>query len=306
MKYVLAISGGIDSMALLDMVATDYHGFRQRNFPQAVWPDDFIVGHFDHGIRGEQSWRDAELVMRVCDQYGVKCKVGRGYLAAGTSEATARQARYDFLYNCLRQMGDDGKLVVAHHRDDLLETVVMNLIRGTGWRGLAPMESPDIIRPLLSYRKAELAKYTIEHNLSWAEDQTNYSPRYFRNRVRMTLSAVSEENKKALYQLVQRQLELRRQIEMDEQHYWQTVVCQVDDVITVRRYVVIMLPMVVALELLRHITGRQLTAPQLQQLYWFTKTAKIGKRMQWRTVSVSVTKTKLCVKRSYRAGQPDD
>ena len=180
-KYLLAVSGGVDSMVLLDMVATNYHGFREKHFSGAQFPADFVVAHYDHGIRGKVSAEDAEFVRQQCRNYGVVVQCGCGKLAAVTGEAVARQYRYDFFRRVAEAIARDDEpvyLVTAHHQDDLLETIALNIVRGTGWRGLAPMNQPQVLRPLLDIAKAELVSYAIEHGLTWREDQTNDSPRY--------------------------------------------------------------------------------------------------------------------------------
>ncbi len=83
-------------MVLLDMVATNYHGFRGKYLSGAQFPADFIVAHYDHGIRGKVSAEDAEFVRQQCRNYGVAVRCGYGKLAAATGEAVARQYRYDF------------------------------------------------------------------------------------------------------------------------------------------------------------------------------------------------------------------
>ena len=221
-KYLLAVSGGVDSMVLLDMVATDYHGFRERHFSGVQFPADFIVVHYDHGIRGKVSAEDAEFVRQQCRSYGVVVQCGCGKLAAATGEAVARQYRYDFFRRVAEAIARDYEpvyLVAAHHRDDLLETIALNVVRGTGWRGLAPMNRPQVLRPLLDIAKAELVNYAIEHGLTWREDQTNDSPRYLRNRLRALLASWSPADKVALIRLYERQKYLRRQIEQELEYY---------------------------------------------------------------------------------------
>lgn len=289
MKYILAISGGIDSMALLDMVATDHAGVRTTNFSDANWSDDFVVATFDHGIRGEQSHRDAEFVAKCCRDYGVTCRIGCGKLAIDASEEAARQARYAFLFRLSNELGG-AKLVTAHHQDDLLETAVMNLVRGTGWRGLAPMADERIVRPLLSYTKADLTCYMLERDLPWVEDQTNFSPRYFRNRLRMCLDNCPTKSKECLLRQINAQRVLRPQIEDGVNRYIAKHCQRHDGGWRMRRYDLIMLPDGVAIEVLRQLTDGQLTRPQLNQLLLFAKTAQSGKRMVWKGVQVRVSK----------------
>ena len=296
-KYVLAISGGIDSMALLDLVANDYGGFRRQYFASAKWPDDFVVAHFDHGIRGNESHNDAEFVRTTVRQrYGLLVQIGCGELPADTSEEVARQARYQFLNRVVERWDDEGvatMIVTAHHRDDLLETVAMNLIRGTGWRGLAPMSQRNVIRPLLGWNKVDIARYALEHNLAWREDQTNYSTKYFRNRLRSALAGCSETDKQQLANLVLQQINLRKQIDSEVDEYVYTYIYYDDgnNALCIRRYDLIMLPGEVARQVLWHITDGKLTTPQLEDLLLFVKLGRPSKRMAWKDVAVRLAKS---------------
>ena len=285
-------------MVLLDMVATDYHGFRERHFSGAQFPADFIVVHYDHGIRGKVSAEDAEFVRQRCRSYGVVVQCGCGKLAAVTGEAVARQCRYDFFRRVAEVIARDDKLVylvTAHHQDDLLETIVMNLIRGTGWRGLAPMNQPQVLRPLLDIAKAELVSYAIEHGLTWREDQTNDSPRYLRNRLRVLLASWSPADKAKLTRLYERQKHLRRQIERELEHYCaRHATRDKQGRLVLRRYDLIMLPADVAMEILRRLTRGWLTRPQLGQLLLFIKVGKPSKQLSWKRLNV-----RLDVRRVY-------
>ena len=168
-RYVLAISGGVDSVVLLDLLK-DYKP---------------IVAHFDHGIR-EDSTQDAQFVKSLAEKYGLPFELGSVKLGPETSEATARQARYDFLFSVCKK--HHAELVTAHHQDDLLETSIINLIRGTGPHGLANMLRTDkVIRPLLQTPKAQLLQYAREHKLEWREDSTNRSQKYLRNYIRQRI-----------------------------------------------------------------------------------------------------------------------
>lgn len=300
-KYVLAISGGIDSMALLDLVANDYGGFRRQHFASAKWPDDFVVAHFDHGIRGNESHNDAEFARATVRQrYGLLVQIGCGELPADTSEEVARQARYQFLNQVVERWGDEGvavMIVTAHHRDDLLETVAMNLIRGTGWRGLAPMSQRNVIRPLLGWSKVDIARYALEHNLAWREDQTNYSTKYFRNRLRGALAGCSEVDKQQLVNLVLQQISLRKQIDSEADEYILRHVMHDDsnNALCIRRYDLIMLPNGAARQVLWRIVDGKLTTPQLEDLLLFIKLGRPSKRMAWKDVAVRLTKSTVLI-----------
>lgn len=297
-KYLLAVSGGVDSMVLLDMVATNYHGFREKHFSGTQFPADFVVAHYDHGIRGKVSAEDAEFVRQQCRNYGVTVQCGCGKLTAATGEAVARQCRYDFFRRVAEAIARDDEpvyLVTAHHRDDLLETIALNIVRGTGWRGLAPMNQPRVLRPLLDIAKAELVSYAIEHRLTWREDQTNDSPRYLRNRLRVLLASWSPADKAELIWLYERQKHLHRQIERELEHYCaRHITRDKQGQLVLRRYDLIMLPADVAIEILRRLTKGRLTRPQLGQLLLFIKVGKPSKQLSWKRLNV-----RLDVRRVY-------
>jgi tRNA(Ile)-lysidine synthetase-like protein len=268
MKHVLAISGGVDSVVLLDKFL--------RKGPTLT--QNVVIAHFDHGIRPD-SHQDAEFVRELAKKYGLKCVVGQGNLGPNASEQLARKKRYEFLW----QMADDGNIITAHHQDDLIETIVINLIRGTGWRGLAPMYSDKIERPLLNISKAEIVSYAIENNLVWVEDETNYSPKYFRNRVRDLAARMTPTQRRQLLGLYEKQKVLRTEIEdmlesslranakqSGQKSQW------IATSPTAPRNDILKLPENVALEVLRKITNEKLTGPQLQRLLKFLKTAKSG------------------------------
>lgn len=284
-------------MVLLDMVATNYHGFRGKYLSGAQFPADFIVAHYDHGIRGKVSAEDAEFVRQQCRNYGVAVRCGYGKLAAATGEAVARQYRYDFFRRVAEAIARDDPvyLVTAHHQDDLLETIALNIVRGTCWRGLAPMNQPRVLRPLLDIAKAELVSYAIEHGLAWREDQTNDSPRYLRNRLRALLASRSPADKAKLIRLYERQKHLRRQIERELEHYCARHIARdKQGQLVLRRYDLIMLPADVAIEILRRLTKGRLTRPQLGQLLLFIKVGKPSKQLSWKRLNV-----RLDVRRVY-------
>ena len=172
-RYVLAVSGGVDSMTLLDLLA---------HMPQV----EIVVAHFDHGIRPDSA-QDRELVQKAAEQYGLEYIYEEGQLGSAASENVARKARYDFLR---RAQGSTGAtaIVTAHHQDDVIETIMLNLMRGTNRRGLSSLRSTEeIIRPLLGYTKNELQQYAVERGITWREDSTNADMRYKRNYIRQQL-----------------------------------------------------------------------------------------------------------------------
>ncbi|HEX7368304.1 MAG TPA: tRNA lysidine(34) synthetase TilS [Candidatus Saccharimonadales bacterium] len=175
-KYVVAVSGGVDSVVLLDLLCG-----RARASGAPSWK--LVVAHYDHGIR-EDSDEDKKLVEQLARRHGVPFVFDRGHLGPGTSEAVARTARYAFLESVMRASGSDAVLT-AHHRDDALETAVINLARGTGRKGLSSLaNNGTIVRPLLGVSKKEIIEYAKYHGLVWHEDSTNTSTDYLRNHIR--------------------------------------------------------------------------------------------------------------------------
>lgn len=197
-KYVVAVSGGVDSVVLLDLLSK-LSGLK------------IIVAHFDHGIRPD-SQKDRIFVEKLANKYGFPFVFAEGELGAKASEAAAREARYEFLERVRLDAGA-AAVITAHHQDDVLETALINLIRGTGRRGLSSLkETEKIKRPLLSYSKKAIKAYAKSHGLKWREDPTNTDTKYLRNYVRQELlpklgvegrtgllaiiSKASEQNKK--------------------------------------------------------------------------------------------------------------
>ncbi len=169
-KYVVAVSGGVDSMVLLDLL---------RQKPKL----ELVVAHFDHGIR-PNSAADRKLVQRIAEDYGLPFVYAEGKLGAKASEALARDARYAFLRAVQQEHGAEA-IITAHHQDDMLETAIMNLLRGTGRRGLSSLKSrKDLVRPLLDWTKKGVREYAEERDLVWNEDSTNDDERYLRNYIR--------------------------------------------------------------------------------------------------------------------------
>lgn len=250
--YVVAVSGGIDSVVLLDMMAR-------------VPGYNIIVAHFDHGIR-QNSADDAGFVRALAGHHGFTFETVREELGAGVSEEKARERRYNFLRRVAAQY--EGRIVTAHHADDAVETIAINIHRGTGWRGLAVLDS-DIVRPLLRSTKAELLAYAERRGLDWHEDSTNASDVYLRNRLRRSLTALGSEEKQSLLWLRQHQLERKKHIDKEVS---QLIGLGPD----YSRYFFTHIPSIVALECLRNMTKTKLTRPQLERMLLAIKVAQPG------------------------------
>lgn len=194
-RLVVAVSGGADSMALLHL------------YIRARGPKGLLAATFDHGLRGEQSREDARFVAETAAAWGVRCAVGHGGLSpdAAGHEARAREARYRFLAAAARDFGAS-YVATAHHADDQAETVLLNLIRGTGARGLGGMRpitplphAPELtlIRPLLDARRADLLDYCRAEGIAWRDDPTNADTDYRRNWARhVVLPLLADANPK--------------------------------------------------------------------------------------------------------------
>lgn len=198
--YVVAVSGGVDSMALLHMLV-QHPGLK------------LIVAHLDHGIR-DNSHLDRRLVSDVAKSYGLPVVTHRVRLGAEASEAIARQARYEFLHK-VREASGARAIVTAHHQDDLLETAVLNMLRGTGRNGLTSLKSGDtVVRPFLSIPKAEIYQHAQQHDLQWREDSTNQDTRYLRNHIRHNLmTRFGNEERQQLLDIILNMRELNDQID---------------------------------------------------------------------------------------------
>jgi tRNA(Ile)-lysidine synthase len=199
-RYVLAVSGGVDSMVLLDLLRTR--------------PDlKLTVAHFDHGIR-EDSHEDRRLVQDVARRHGLPFVYAHGNLGPGASEAEAREARYEFLRKVRNATGAKA-IITAHHQDDLLETVVMNILRGTGRKGLSPLATMhDVHRPLLHLPKHVLHSHARDNQLVWREDSTNNDQKYLRNYIRHNLlPRLNEEATEQLLILARNQASINHEID---------------------------------------------------------------------------------------------
>lgn len=144
---------------------------------------EIVVAHFEHGIRRDSD-EDRKLVQQAAKQYGVPFIYEHGKLGPMVSEAAARNSRYAFLNRVKEQYGAK-VIITAHHEDDLIETAVLNILRGTGRKGLSSLASTDdIVRPLLSVPKQAIRDYAVANSITWHEDSTNESDAYLRNYIR--------------------------------------------------------------------------------------------------------------------------
>jgi len=194
-SVLIAVSGGVDSMTLLDIMA--------RMAP--VMKLQLGVAYFDHELRGEASQEDANFVSEQARIRGLKVYIGHGdvkRLAAERKlsiEDAARRSRYYFLERIARRH-NYSVVMTGHSADDNAETVLLNLLRGSGVTGLAGMppvrplgKGITVARPLLWAGREEIQAYAEEVGLQWREDETNRSARFTRNRIRHELIPVLKE-----------------------------------------------------------------------------------------------------------------
>ena len=230
MKYILAVSGGVDSMVLFEV------------FLKKCGASSIVVAHFNHKLRPSAD-EDEKFVAECCKKYNVRFEVGHLNIALGekVSEEKARKARYDFLFKTRKKIEEEfgcaALIFTAHHLDDLVETVTINLTRGTGWRGLAPF-SNSAVRPfimdddvLLPESKADILTYASRNKIHFRQDPTNFEPDFLRNRIREKFSTMEPQEHYELNQkikkLYRRQDEIRAEIDciltkfLEEEKYFE-------------------------------------------------------------------------------------
>ena len=195
---IAAVSGGADSVVLL--------------FALYLLKDSLGItleaAHFNHGLRGEESDRDAAFVRDLCDRYDIPLHLGGARVTAGKKglEAAARDARYAFFATLT------GKIATAHTADDNAETVLMHLVRGTGLKGLGGI-SPvrgNLIRPMLGITRGEVMAFLEEYHLTFVEDSSNGTDAFLRNRLRHhVMPLLKAENPRLAENLSAMALDLR-------------------------------------------------------------------------------------------------
>ena len=175
------VSGGPDSVALLRALLSLGTG-----------P---VVLHVDHGLRGEESREDAGFVRDLCENLGVRCEIRRLRLAEGPNlQERARDERYRLAGEVADGLGLR-TITVGHTADDVAETVLMNLARGAGLRGLSgiPPVRGRVVRPLIERTRREVLEYLESLDQPYRTDPTNLTGKYARNRVRLEILPVLEE-----------------------------------------------------------------------------------------------------------------
>ena len=190
-KIVIGCSTGPDSMALLDML------LKVRN----KYNLSIIVAHVNHNVRKE-SYEEAEFIKKYCEENNLVCEsmVIEDY-GDDNFHNEARNIRYNFFENLVHKY-EANYLMTAHHGDDLIETILMRMVRGSnlsgylGFKSVVNMDGYYIVRPLIYYTKAELEEYDKENNVKYYIDSSNSKDKYTRNRYRKyVLPFLKEEEK---------------------------------------------------------------------------------------------------------------
>lgn len=187
-KIVVAVSGGIDSMVLLDLLCRF----------AASHSLEIVAVHVNHALRGRDSDRDEKLVRDRSLHYGIPCVTARRKPTGGNVQDCARRIRYDFLKRTAERCLANS-IAVAHHMDDQAETVLIHLLRGAGLRGLAGMRplakvgETSLIRPLLETPRSEIEAYAKDRRIPYRDDRTNAGEKYLRNKIRHRLLPLLRE-----------------------------------------------------------------------------------------------------------------
>ena len=179
--WFLACSGGADSVCLVHLIA--------RLYPKKS--GSLHVVHFNHGLRGEESETDAVFVQGLANEYALPLHIGKGENLAGANEATLREARMGYIHRVM-ELHKANILLQGHHLDDVGETLLMRLCRGTTLSGLAaprpvqPFYLSEVthVRPFLTIRREAIRNALDLANFPWREDASNHTGQYFRNRIR--------------------------------------------------------------------------------------------------------------------------
>ena len=185
-KLLIAVSGGIDSIVLCDLLNKSQYSFS--------------LAHCNFRLRGMESEKDEEFVKNLAKQNQQECFVKKFDTEVYANQnkisiqMAARDLRYDW-FDELMQKHHFDYLLTAHHADDNLETVLINLIRGTGLEGLTgiPKINNKKVRPLLPFSRKEIEIYAKEQNLLWREDKSNAETKYFRNKLRHDILPLLKE-----------------------------------------------------------------------------------------------------------------
>lgn len=181
---LVALSGGADSMCMLSLfISAKGNG---------LFPYEIAAAHLNHSLRGEESDRDEEFCRIFCEKNGIRffaktLDIGNMAKQSGLcTEEMARNARYAFFEEILRDNRSLSYVATAHNKEDVCETMLLNLVRGSGIDGLRsiPAQRDNIIRPMLDISRAEILEYNAKAGIDYVTDSTNLTDEYSRNKIR--------------------------------------------------------------------------------------------------------------------------
>jgi tRNA(Ile)-lysidine synthetase-like protein len=277
-KYVVAVSGGVDSIVLLDLLRkTD---------------SELVIAHFDHGIR-HNSNEDAEFVCQLAKAGGLIYEEERANLGPDASEDKARKVRYEFLERIVKKH-QAIVVITAHHQDDVIETSIINLLRGTGRHGLTSLKSRQgLLRPLLQVPKSELITYANESSLAWREDSTNLDTKYLRNKIRLeVIPKMTDSQRQEWLGILQKAADINQKLDTDLQNSLRRGLHKGQPVLNRQWFV--MLPHSLAKEillvLLRQIGARDVDRKTIERLTVQIKTIPSGKTLEGAGITIALTK----------------
>ena len=220
--FLLACSGGVDSMVLFDLLLKlDY---------------SFTVAHCNFQLRGKESDADQDFVNTHCESKAVPFvtkafSTKTFHLERGVSiQMAARELRYDW-FNTLIKTGPYTHLLTAHHLNDQIETFLINLSRASGLKGLCGMPTDRVLRPLLSLTKEQILNYAEKEKIQWREDASNASDDYLRNQLRHHLlpqwkaitPTIQEQLGKSIEKLARAEAALNEQVKQFRAHHFESI-----------------------------------------------------------------------------------
>lgn len=197
-SLLLALSGGADSVAL-------FYLLKESGFT-------FSVAHVNYALRGKESNDDASFVSSLCEKHGIQFhskEIESDYWRKGmNTQAEARKIRYEFFDKLILEKGYSSVLT-AHHKDDNTETILMNITRGTGLKGLMGLAriQGNIVRPLLFAEREEIESYLKTKGIEFREDSSNSSDKYKRNRFRNEIIPLLKKENPSLNEALERLVE---------------------------------------------------------------------------------------------------
>lgn len=235
-RIIVGVSGGADSVCLLLMLLELQ---KEIGF-------DLVAVHVNHGLRGDTALRDERYVEKLCREYGVPLEIYHedvelfAKMRKQSLEEAGRNVRREAFQKTL-QAYQGTKIALAHHKNDNAETILMNLSRGSGIRGLTGIRpvSKGMIRPLLCLSRKEIEDFLKQRGIGYCTDETNTSPEYTRNRIRCHILPLLEEevNEKAVSHMAETAEQIYRiceYMEMQTKEYYRNAVEEKEEGLFIR------------------------------------------------------------------------